>query len=134
VFQRNYAVDDHVFDPDGRPMWILKCGEIVNGGRIKDGDVGGGNPPGEYQWLAPIQEHHDHRSDNGIDSPRFFPALVCGDCNSADGRVKRLLKLPSEFSFSPTELSQFITGDPHGGVKAGMTIAKRIYTTLIPIL
>lgn len=91
----------------------------------------GGNTPGEYHWLAPIQEHHDHRSDGGLYSPRFLPELICGDCNSADGRVKKCLGLPSEFSFSPAELSQFITGYPHGGVKTDLKMARKVYAASV---
>lgn len=91
----------------------------------------GGILPGEYQWLAPIHEHHDHRSDNGIDSPRFAPTLICGNCNSADASVKRRLRLPSQFSFSPSELGQFVTGYPHDRVTADPEIAKKIYAELL---
>ena len=91
----------------------------------------GGNTPGEYQWLAPIQEHHDHRSDGGMHSPRFPSALICGDCNSADGKVKKCLGLPSQFSFSPEELSQFITGYPHDGVKTDLKMAGEVYAALV---
>ena len=57
----------------------------------------GGTIRGQYQWLAPIQEHHDHHSDGGAHSPRFCATLICSDCNTADGKVKRLLNCPRLF-------------------------------------
>lgn len=49
---------------------------------------------------------------------RFHPSIVCVDCNAADGDAKRRLKgiVHPDFSFSPAEISTFITiqpGRPH---------------------
>jgi hypothetical protein len=87
----------------------------------------GGLAPGEYKWLAPLHEHHDHYVDGGVYQPRFSPTLICSDCNSAEGRTKRLLGLPSDFSFSPAEMSRFVTGSPHNGVETNLEIARKIY-------
>ena len=92
--------------------------------------TGYGVPRGEYQWLAPLHEHHDHRSDHGMFAPRFSPTVICSDCNHADGRAKRQLGLPGRFSFSPIELSQFITGYPHNGVDVDVEAAGRVYDSL----
>lgn len=77
--------------------------------------TGYGVAKGEYQWLAPIHEHHDHGADSRKRNARFPNTMLCFDCN-ADGRAKRLLALPEDFSFSPSELEQFVTGLPHCGV------------------
>jgi hypothetical protein len=82
---------------------------------------------GDYHWLASIHGHHDHRSENGAYPPRFARAYVCGDCNSADGAVKRRFKLPTDFSFSPEELSKFVIGYPHVGVEIDFEAAKKLY-------
>jgi hypothetical protein len=54
---------------------------------------------------------------------RFEPALLCGECNVADGAAKRRLKLPRNFSFSPDEIGQFVTCWPHSG-KVAIDYAK----------
>ncbi|MDX1258059.1 hypothetical protein [Vibrio parahaemolyticus] len=38
----------------------------------------------------------------------YDPTIICSDCNSADADAKKLLRLPQEFSFSPSEISRFI--------------------------
>jgi len=87
--------------------------------------TGRGVPKGEYQWLAPIHEHHDHGGDTGERAPRFPPTMLCFDCNIAEGRTKDRLDLPRDFSFSPVELSVFITGLPHCGVDTDLDAAKK---------
>lgn len=60
-------------------------------------------------WSIAIVTHHDHGS-------RGFPStLFCGDCNSADGTIKRKLKLPETWSFSPTELAEIVSVKAHSG-------------------
>ena len=86
---------------------------------------------GIYIWLAPIVEHHDHSADNYRQTviarkPRFAPTLICFDCNIAEGRLKRMLKLPGNFSFSPTELNAIITGYPHRRVTEDLEMARLI--------
>lgn len=83
-------------------------------------------PTGRYAWLAPIVTHHDHGADGGLRVPRFPPTYLCFDCNIAEGRVKRVLKLPPNFSFSPEELACFITGYPHRRVTENLVVAQRV--------
>ncbi len=96
--------------------------------------TGYGAPMGEYQWLAPLHEHHDHRTDGYAIAPRFLSTLICSDCNHAEGRAKRRLHLPKWFSFSPMELRHFVTGSPHNGVKIDLDRAREIYEALTPFL
>jgi hypothetical protein len=91
----------------------------------------GGIARHSYIWLAPIVEHHDHGADDYRQNvirrkPRFAPTFICFDCNIAEGRLKRLLKLPQDFSFSPTELNLIITGHPHRRVTEDPEMAKLI--------
>jgi len=88
-------------------------------------------PTGRFIWLAPIVEHHDHGAIRGLRHPRFAPTLLCFDCNIAEGRVKRVLRLPSDFSFSPEELNAFITGYPHRRVTENLDIAAQIAERVI---
>lgn len=45
---------------------------------------------------------------------RFCDALICKDCNQADGEAKLQLKaIPRVFSFSPVEIGKFITARPN---------------------
>ena len=54
--------------------------------------------------------HHCH--GNG----RFLvETLICGDCNAADGAVKRKFKLPTDWSFAPHEIRQFVRTSSHSG-------------------
>ena len=73
-------------------------------------------------WAAGVHEHHDHGMDafggrffcdSGY-TPRFSPTVMREQCNSADASEKKALGLKSVFSFSPTEISGFITPTPHG--------------------
>ncbi|HHT7392933.1 TPA: hypothetical protein ACT192_001889 [Klebsiella oxytoca] len=66
-------------------------------------------------WVAALHKHHDHSIDSCPSTPPRFPqTLICGQCNAAEGVVKRKLKLPSKFSFSPQEMRDFIQAIPHG--------------------
>jgi hypothetical protein len=56
-----------------------------------------------------ITLHHCHGDG------RFNETLICGDCNSADGAVKRKFNLPATWSFAPDEIKQFIRMTPHSG-------------------
>jgi hypothetical protein len=96
----------------------------------------GGRRVGEYTWLAPVVEHHDHSVDifqNRMLArrPRFAPTLICFDCNIAEGRMKRILKLPSDFSFSPVELKAIVTGYPHRRVTEDLEVARLIADALL---
>ena len=59
-------------------------------------------------WIAPLCKHHDHSG-----SDRFPETVICQDCNSVDGAVKRRLRLPDDWSFSPEEIRQFISPLPN---------------------
>jgi hypothetical protein len=45
---------------------------------------------------------------------RFSTALICNDCNAAEGAAKLALKaeIHADFSFSPREIAQFIKAKP----------------------
>jgi len=60
-------------------------------------------------FTVTMAEHHCHGSG------RFPRTLICGDCNSADGAVKRKWRLPASWSFSPAELALFVSVAPHSG-------------------
>lgn len=60
-------------------------------------------------FTATIVDHHCHGSG------RFPRTRLCGDCNSADGAVKRRWRLPEHWSFSPAELALFVSVAPHSG-------------------
>ncbi|WP_202391246.1 hypothetical protein [Allopontixanthobacter sediminis] len=82
-------------------------------------------------WLAALHEHHDHaRSWDGVGTARFNPTVLCDQCNAADGVAKRRLKLPENFSFTPTEIGQFVTSQPHGKHVLDLAMAERIYRSL----
>ena len=69
-----------------------------------------------------LAKHHCHGNR------RFPETLICGDCNSADGAVKRKLKLSENWSFSPYELSQFVKTSPHSGeTRIDYDIARVLY-------
>jgi hypothetical protein len=44
---------------------------------------------------------------------RFNDALVCSECNAADGVAKRRLGIDPRFSFAVDEIRQFVTAAPH---------------------
>lgn len=83
-------------------------------------------------WVAALHTHHDH----GIHQPgtyaRFDRTVICDQCNSADGAAKRKLKLPVNFSFSPTEIGSFVTAVPHGAHTINYETALSIYQWLAP--
>jgi hypothetical protein len=60
-------------------------------------------------WTITMARHHCHAGR------RFETTLICGDCNAADGAVKRKLKLPSDWSFTPEEIGQFVRVDCYSG-------------------
>ncbi len=88
-------------------------------------------------WAGGYHSHHDHTGDKYLWSgtpssftPRFEPTVICEQCNSADAAAKRKLKLPSEFSFSPLEIKQFVTTYPHGKHLINYRVALSIYAGL----
>lgn len=79
-------------------------------------------------WMAPLHKHHDHSVPlGGTLIPRFPTTVVCDQCNAADGRAKRKLSLPRNFSFSPAEIRAFITAAPHAPHKVDYDTARGLY-------
>lgn len=82
-------------------------------------------------WVAPLHRHHDHSVgyfERG--QPRFPQTTICDQCNASDGAVKRKLKLPSNFSFSPQEIALFVLATPHGKHVINFDVALSIYNGL----
>ena len=73
-------------------------------------------------WIAILHGHHDHAINS-----RFDEVVVCDQCNIADAVVKRELKLNRNFSFSPSEIKQFIKATPHGRHRIDYVKAREIY-------
>lgn len=74
-------------------------------------------------WAVGLHTHHDHGTDLYVRKPllgephrstTFTPAIICEQCNSADGAVKRRLGLPPSFTLAPLEIRQFVWPTPHG--------------------
>ena len=91
--------------------------------------------------LCKLVVHHDHMGDalrshfaaaieaaSGVDGntamsrqidfvsgafAAFEPTRVCEDCNNADVSAKRAVGAPREFSFSPHQISEFISPSPN---------------------
>jgi len=90
-----------------------------------------GKPNQFYGWMAGIHEHHDHSAGwDFAKQARFQRIEICDQCNSADGAAKRRLKLPSDFSFAPDEISLFVTAVPHNKHKLNYDIAASIYNDI----
>lgn len=80
-------------------------------------------------WVAVLHRHHDHSQGLMCKNPARFPeTVICDQCNTVDGVVKRKLNLPKEFSFSPQEIGRFVMTIPHGKHKIDFEMAKAIYT------
>jgi len=82
--------------------------------------------------MAGLHKHHDHSvSLWSREQPRFPETIICDQCNGADGATKRKLQLPSDFSFSPMELSWFVVPRPHEKHEIIYEAAQSIYDALI---
>lgn len=90
------------------------------------------NSPNSFMgWVAALHKHHDHSvSLLGGRNPRFPETLICGQCNAADGTAKRILKLPSNFSYSPQEIRLFVQATPHKKHTINLDAALKIYKSL----
>jgi len=88
-------------------------------------------PTAFYDWVATLHRHHDH-SDNSMrrNSGRFPETIICGQCNASDGAAKRKLNLPKNFSFSPSEIGQFVQSTPHDKHTLDFQKADEIYRRL----
>jgi hypothetical protein len=82
-----------------------------------------GSPNAFMGWVVGLHKHHDHGSWPG----RFAETLVCEQCNSADATAKRVLGLPRDFSFAPSEIRQFVLGIPHGWHLIQYHVAAALY-------
>lgn len=101
--------------------------------------------------FAQIVEHHDHidgyveaciaRIDSGVErqvrleksgaiakiAQRFERTLICQQCNNVDGAVKARFSLPEYFSFSPYEMTEFVSVSKDGRLMIDFAHAKAIY-------
>lgn len=79
-------------------------------------------------WMAGLHRHHDHaQGDVDVGRGRFQQTVICDQCNAADGQAKRHLDLPARFSFSPSEIREFVTATPHGKHQIDLNKAKVLY-------
>ena len=77
---------------------------------------------------CPIFEHHDHFGDDvAEDFRRFEATLVCGDCNNIDTHAKVALRVPSCFSFSPSEIKRFVIRRDNARNEADLHKARKVY-------
>lgn len=60
---------------------------------------------------------------------RFDDALICNDCNAADGAMKAQLgpEVPSWFSFSPSEIAKFILPGPNVSHALNLDIGAKLW-------
>ncbi|MGR9587070.1 hypothetical protein [Pandoraea sputorum] len=86
-------------------------------------------------WAGGYHQHHDHAGDregyfsNSPDA-RFPKTIMCEQCNAADATVKRTLKLPKAFSYSPEEIRAFVESVPHGKHVINYPRAAQIYESV----
>ncbi len=73
-------------------------------------------------WGGFLHTHHDHGSYK-----RFQDTVICDQCNSLDGRAKKILGIDEDFSFSPLEIAAFARSQPHGQHKLKIEIARMAY-------
>lgn len=105
--------------------------------------------------LAKLELHHDHMADEVIKRPvevagpewkalvgegsavvldticsliiRFDQALICSECNAADGKVKQMVGADPRFTFTVAEIGQFVRSEPHKDHQVDAEIAKRLW-------
>jgi hypothetical protein len=78
-------------------------------------------------WMAGLARHHDHSAPLGALFPSFPETVICDQCNAADGRAKRMLGLPADWSFAPDDIYHFITASPHGPHRLDLKKARAMY-------
>jgi hypothetical protein len=81
-------------------------------------------------WMAGLHRHHDHAAPYLSGRGRFPDTIICDQCNSVDGPVKRRLDLPDNFSFSPSEILKFVESRPHERHRINFDEASRVYDEL----
>ena len=78
-----------------------------------------------------LHKHHDHGNRWGGHKSLLsygVEIIICGACNSADGRAKRKLGLPVDWSYSVDEIKQFVTIEPHeSSARINYDVALKIY-------
>jgi hypothetical protein len=142
---RRIPTDEEYFSYDGahcRNLWkqlgdhwlCPGCGctkrEIMRWTRRKPKPWKGLHEP-YMGWMAGLHKHHDHAAPFLSGLGRFPDTVICDQCNSADGRMKRDLKLPADFSFSPQEIRRFVLPTPHGRHGVAHLKARAIYEKLV---
>lgn len=62
---------------------------------------------------------------------RFSRTLICNDCNAADAAMKAAIgaEVPRHFSFSPSEISQFIMADPNSPHLLNLEAGQKVWAT-----
>ncbi len=74
---------------------------------------------GSPGWKTVVVLHHCHGPEHGMPQ-RFESVMMCGDCNSIDGRLKGQVShlIKPWFSMTPTEISMCMTSQikPHEGI------------------
>ena len=80
-------------------------------------------------WLAALHTHHCHSVAicDFTGKGRFDQIVICDQCNAADGLAKRKLGIPDPFSFSPTEIGQFVDAKPNASHVIDYERALEIY-------
>lgn len=58
---------------------------------------------------------------------RFERTTICLQCNESDGKAKTYLGLPSDFSFSPAEIAQFVSVKKDNELHIDYDAAKSVY-------
>ncbi|MDE9535869.1 hypothetical protein [Xenorhabdus bovienii] len=59
--------------------------------------------------------------------------VICSDCNKADAGAKRLVKCHKFFSFSPKEISEFISVSPNREHQINSEAAKKVWARAEPV-
>ncbi|WP_017965235.1 hypothetical protein [Rhizobium leguminosarum] len=54
-------------------------------------------------------------------------ALVCSECNAADGNAKRLLKIDKRFSFAAAEIRRFVKAAAHRDHEIDVEAARQVW-------
>jgi hypothetical protein len=85
------------------------------------------NFPGGFRLS--LVRHHDHAaSPTKIIDGRFPVTIICSDCNSVDGKVKRVFPdlKNRAWSFSPQEIRRVIEPRPHRSHRIDYELAASI--------
>lgn len=101
------------------------------------------------RWRQTLHYHHDHgfvaesAKSFAFDAAcwavsegrkalwRFEPEHICWQCNLADAAVKRIHKLPKDFSFAPAEIALFISAHPHDAHSINTSDADQLYLKIV---